>query len=86
MRVEYDASANMAYIYLVDKINPGEAVQQVPADEDTTAILDYDPQGRLLGIELFNARRRLHPDLLDIAERIDGEPRPPATSAETADS
>ncbi|MFG2844183.1 DUF2283 domain-containing protein [Kitasatospora sp. NPDC048296] len=86
MRVEYDASANMAYIYLLDKINPGEAVQQVIAGEDTTAILDYDSQGRLLGIELFNARRRLHPDLLATAERIDREPRPPAKSVETPDA
>ncbi|MFE3560236.1 DUF2283 domain-containing protein [Streptomyces sp. NPDC059193] len=78
MRVEYDASANMAYIYLIDKINPGEAVQQVPVGEDTTAVLDYDSQGRLLGIELFNARSRLHPDLLAIAESIDGQARPPA--------
>ncbi|MFE2413223.1 DUF2283 domain-containing protein [Kitasatospora sp. NPDC059408] len=84
MRVEYDASANMAYIYLLDKINPGEAVQQVVAGEDTTAILDYDSQGRLLGIELFSARSQLHPNLLAIAERIDREPRSPAPSAETA--
>lgn len=76
MRVEYDASANMAYIYLVDGIAPGEAVRQVPAEDDT-AILDYDSHGRLLGIELFSARRRLHPELLAGAERIDREPRPP---------
>ncbi|WP_426501416.1 DUF2283 domain-containing protein [Streptomyces sp. D54] len=77
MRVEYDAGANMAYIYLVDGIAPGEAVRQVPAEDDT-AILDYDAHGRLLGIELFSARRRLHPELLVGAERIDREPRPPS--------
>ncbi|WP_327301909.1 DUF2283 domain-containing protein [Streptomyces goshikiensis] len=77
MRIEYDASANMAYIYLVDEIAPGEAVRQVPA-EDNTAILDYDSDGRLLGIELFSARRRLHPELLSSADRIDGEPRQPS--------
>ncbi|NEB97331.1 DUF2283 domain-containing protein [Streptomyces anulatus] len=76
MRIEYDASADMAYIYLVDRIAPGEAVRQVPA-EDNTAILDYDSDGRLLGIELFSARRRLHSDLMSGAERIDREPRPP---------
>ncbi|WBO61497.1 DUF2283 domain-containing protein [Streptomyces camelliae] len=78
MRVEYDASADMAYIYLVDKIGLGEAVRQVPV-EDNTAILDYDSDGRLLGIELFSARRRLHPDLLGAAERIDREPDLPST-------
>jgi uncharacterized protein YuzE len=76
VRVEYDASADMAYIYLVNTIGPGEAVRQVPA-EDHTAILDYDSHGRLLGIELFSARRRLHPALLSTAERIDRGPRPP---------
>jgi uncharacterized protein YuzE len=44
MRVEYDASANMAYIYVVDKIGPGEAVRQVVAGEDTMALLDLDSQ------------------------------------------
>ncbi|MFD7611343.1 DUF2283 domain-containing protein [Streptomyces sp. NPDC059828] len=77
MRVEYDASADMAYIYLVDKIGQGEAVRQVPA-EDNTAILGYDSDGRLLGIELFSARRRLHPNLLGAAETVDREPNPPS--------
>ncbi|MEU6472547.1 DUF2283 domain-containing protein [Streptomyces massasporeus] len=79
MRVAYDASADMAYIYLVDRIAPGEAVRQVPAEDDT-AILDFDSNGRLLGIELFSARRRLHPDLIGIAERIDRKPSPPNES------
>ncbi|MFB7373456.1 DUF2283 domain-containing protein [Streptomyces sp. NPDC056222] len=76
MRVEYDASADMTYIYLVDRIAPGEAVRQVPA-EDNTAVLDYDFDGRLPGIEVFSAGRRLHPDLLGAAERIDRVPSPP---------
>lgn len=76
MRVEYDASADMAYIYFGDRIAPGEAVRQVPA-ADSTAILDYDSDGRLLGIELFSARRRLHPDLMSAAERVDREPSSP---------
>ncbi|MFJ6609360.1 DUF2283 domain-containing protein [Streptomyces sp. NPDC091289] len=78
MRVEYDASTHMAYIYLVDGIAPGEAVRQVLAEDDT-AVLDYDAHGRLLGIELFDATRRLHPELLAGAERTDREPRPPST-------
>ncbi|MGY1580337.1 DUF2283 domain-containing protein [Streptomyces sp. MN13] len=70
MRIEYDAAANMAYVYLVDGIAPGEAVQQTVAGEDTTAVLDLDAQGRVLGIELFDARGRLRPELLDAAETI----------------
>ncbi|WP_229867133.1 DUF2283 domain-containing protein [Streptomyces gelaticus] len=60
------------HIHLVDRISSGGAVRQEPAVEGTTAVLDCDAQGRLLGIELFDARRRLHPDLLAVAERIDG--------------
>ncbi|MFJ3979659.1 DUF2283 domain-containing protein [Streptomyces sp. NPDC090021] len=76
MRVAYDASADTAYIHLVDRIAPGEAVRQVPAEDDM-AVLDYDSEGRLPGIELFAAGRRLHPDLLGVAERIGRESSPP---------
>lgn len=74
MRVEYDASTNMAYLHLVDGTGPGEAVRQVPAEDDS-AILDYDAHGRLLGVELFGATRRLHPELLACAEKSGREPR-----------
>ncbi|MGW3567591.1 DUF2283 domain-containing protein [Streptomyces sp. NPDC000941] len=60
----------MAYIYLVEEIGPGEAVRQEIAGDDMTAVLDFDAQGRLLGVELFDARSRLHPDLMAIAEKI----------------
>ncbi len=71
MRVTFDAETDMAYVCLVDSIDPGEAARQVTTD-DGGAVLDYDSEGRLLGIELFGARRRLHPDLLKLAERPDG--------------
>ncbi|MFI1331388.1 DUF2283 domain-containing protein [Streptomyces sp. NPDC020845] len=70
MRVTYDAEANMAYIYLVEEIGSGEAVRQEIAGDDMAAVLDFDAQGRLLGVELFDARSRLHPDLMAIAEKI----------------
>jgi uncharacterized protein YuzE len=62
----------MGYIYLVDEIAPGQASRQVIVDDEDrmmTAVLDYDSDGHLLGIELFNANRQLHPDLLAIVER-----------------
>lgn len=68
MRVTYDAVADMAYIYLVDEIKPGEAVRQAVAGDDTAAVLDLDAEGRVLGIELSG--RRLHPALLAVAERL----------------
>jgi len=68
VRVTFDVKAGMAYIYLVDAITPGEAVQQVIADDDMAAVLDFDVDGRLLGVEL--SMDRLHPKLLGIAEQI----------------
>lgn len=68
MRVTYDAKAGMAYIYLADAVAPGEAVRQAIAGDDMAAVLDFDANGRLLGVEL--STRRLHPNLLEIAEQI----------------
>ncbi|MFF8831157.1 DUF2283 domain-containing protein [Streptomyces sp. NPDC015131] len=70
MRVQYDASVDMAYISLGGEIGPGEAVRQVPAGEDGVALLDLDADGRLLGIEVPDARARLRPGVLEAAERI----------------
>ncbi|MER7793955.1 DUF2283 domain-containing protein [Streptomyces sp. NPDC097640] len=68
MRVTYDAETDMGYIYLVDEIGPGEAVRQ-ELTEDGSVILDFDAQGRLLGVELSGAKSRLHPDLMAMAEK-----------------
>jgi uncharacterized protein YuzE len=66
----YNAVADMGYIYLVDEIQPGHAVRQVIAGEDKAFVLDLDAQGRLLGVEVFGAGGRLHPDLLAGADQI----------------
>jgi Protein of unknown function (DUF2283) len=58
----------MAYVRLVGAIAPGEAVRQEIAGDDMAAVLDFDADGRLLGVEL--PIDRLHPDLLAIAEQI----------------
>ncbi|BFV54982.1 hypothetical protein KCMC57_up00860 [Kitasatospora sp. CMC57] len=68
MRVTYDVKAGMVYVYLVDAIAPGEAVRQVIAGEDMAAVLDFDADGWLLGVELSTSR--LHPDLLAVAQQI----------------
>ncbi|MFF4872913.1 hypothetical protein [Streptomyces sp. NPDC000961] len=56
----------------------GEPPDAAGAAEAHTAVLDHGSAGRLLGIEVFGARRRLHPELLETAERIDREPGPPS--------
>jgi uncharacterized protein YuzE len=68
MRITYDEAAGMAYIYLLGDIAPGAAVRQAIAGDDMAAVVDFDADGRVLGVEL--PLDRLHPDLLAIAEQI----------------
>lgn len=59
MRLAYDAEADAAYLYLVE----GEkAARTVAATNDVN--LDFDADGRLIGIEVLDARRRLPKSLL----------------------
>jgi uncharacterized protein YuzE len=64
-RVTYDAQANAAYVYLVDAIRPGEAVRQQVIGN---VILDFDIDGKLLGIEVLDARGVLRETTLAMAE------------------
>lgn len=74
MRATYDRSVDAAKIYLRD-IEPGGAKHTVPvwAEEGLAAgdvILDFDGNGRLIGIEVLNASKTLPAEVLDSAERI----------------
>ena len=67
IRVRYDADADAAYFCFADAIHPGEAVLTVPVGGvsiDGIVNLDVDAQGRLLGLEVLNARRLLRPEIL----------------------
>ena len=67
MRVEYDASVDAAYIYLVPKIPAGGVERTVPVDPrqiDGMINLDFDSDGRLVGIEVLDASQFLSPELL----------------------
>ncbi|MET8139165.1 DUF2283 domain-containing protein [Sphaerisporangium sp. NPDC005288] len=77
MRIEYEQENDVAYVYLVDHIDEGEASVQVPVeDEDLRGdvILDFDAQGFLLGIEIIGASRVLRPELLSAAAGEDAAP------------
>lgn len=63
-RVTHDPEADAAYIYLAGPIAPGSIAQTTPIGRRIN--LDFDAQGRLLGIELLTASL-LHPDLLALA-------------------
>jgi len=72
MRMKYDAAADAAYIYVADEIEPGAAVKCVPVDPlaiNGMINLDFDVEGRLLGIEVLAASKRLPPEALEAAER-----------------
>ncbi len=75
MRITFDQEANAAYVYLVDTIEPGEVAAtrfaNVPLDSASINI-DFDSDGRVLGIKILGARRILRASTiaaaLDITE------------------
>jgi len=74
MRVTYDASVDAAYIAFAGPVGDGEAATQIPAittpgDRGEVA-LDFDADGRLLGIEVLHASAVLPAAVLAEAERI----------------
>jgi uncharacterized protein YuzE len=72
VRVTYDASADAAYIHLVER-NPGSihrSEEFEPEDTGGTLVLDFDSHGHLLGIEVFRARERLPAALLERAQQL----------------
>jgi uncharacterized protein YuzE len=62
MKWTYDPEADAAYIQLVDEIAPGGVARTVgcdPAEVGGMINLDFDSQGRLLGIEVLDASELL---------------------------
>ena len=59
--VEYDPAANAAYIRF-----SSEAILE---SEEVSAglVLDYDDQGRIVGLEVMDARANLPPSMLETA-------------------
>ncbi len=75
IRVTYDEPSDKAYLYLDDRtpriIDESRICEEL--GDPTATILDIDPAGRVIGIEMFNASRRLPELLLSEAE---SEPPP----------
>jgi uncharacterized protein YuzE len=73
MRVTHDAEADAAYVYLVDEIGRGEVAKSHVADialENAALTVDFDSNGRVLGIEVLGASRVLRPETIQAAEDI----------------
>jgi uncharacterized protein YuzE len=67
MRVEYDHEADAAYLCLVAPEGATEVARTVPVDPseiDGEINLDFDRDGRLVGIEIQDASRFLDAKLL----------------------
>ncbi len=67
MRFTYDSSADAAYIYLVPEITPGQVAKTYacdPLEVGGQINLDFDSSGKLLGVEVLDASKRLPEALL----------------------
>lgn len=67
MRGTYDPSVDAAYIYLADEIREGQVAKTVPLDPSAIhgqINLDFDGDGRLIGIEVLGANTRLPQELM----------------------
>lgn len=65
MRVEYDAEADSAYLYLAD-IEPGTVSDTVEGEGMAEGVnLDFDAEGKLVGIEVLDASGRLPPEMFE---------------------
>ncbi|MGI5167420.1 DUF2283 domain-containing protein [Spirillospora sp. CA-253888] len=73
VKVTYDAEANAAYIYFTDPKVQNRVDFTYPCDPikvDGMINLDFDDDGRLLGVEVLDARAKLPAYLLEQAETI----------------
>ncbi|MFG2632030.1 DUF2283 domain-containing protein [Streptomyces sp. NPDC048473] len=76
IRVTYDQKANAAYIYFADPQARPKVARMYPCDPVEVGgmiNLDFDEDGRLVGIEVLAASSKLPGYLLDVAERLDME-------------
>ena len=67
MKISYDPEIDAAYIYLVGEIAPGGVAKTYPCDPrevNGQINLDFDSSGRLIGIEVLDASKRLPVQLL----------------------
>jgi uncharacterized protein YuzE len=63
MKIEIDKEVDAAYIYAKDEINDGEVVRTIEVNADI--ILDFDENGKLIGIEILNASKNLTKEFLN---------------------
>jgi uncharacterized protein YuzE len=71
MKISLDSENNAAYIHLRD-VERGGAAHQHVVDEpyvQGTIVIDFDSEGRLIGIEVLGALQALHDEVVNKALR-----------------
>jgi uncharacterized protein YuzE len=74
LRVTYDSTASAAYVYVTDPLVRAKSSRMYPCDPagaDGMINVDFDEQGRLIGIEVLAASSKLPEYLLESSERLD---------------
>ncbi|WP_030203254.1 DUF2283 domain-containing protein [Streptomyces sp. NRRL S-87] len=74
LKVTYDETANAAYVYFTEpqaRVRSAHMYPCDPAGVDGMINLDFDERGRLVGIEVLDARSKLPEYLLRSADRLD---------------
>jgi uncharacterized protein YuzE len=67
MKVSYDRKVDAAYIYFKEDIGAGGVAKTYPCDPTEVGgeiNLDFDKEGRLVGIEVLDASKKLPPAML----------------------
>ncbi|NGO76305.1 DUF2283 domain-containing protein [Streptomyces sp. YC504] len=73
IRVTYDKTVDAAYVYLTEpqaRVKSARMYPCDPVDVDGMINLDFDEQGRLIGIEVLAAGSKLPEYLLQSAEQV----------------
>ena len=68
LQLEYNKSADAAYLYLKYPVKGGEAKSTVQLKPHIT--LDFDKKGKLLGVEILDASKVLNKTMLSEAQII----------------
>lgn len=70
MHMSYDSEANAAYLTIEQDIPGGSAIENVVVERPGQGdiVLDFDANGRLLGVEVIGARELLSADVLATAD------------------
>jgi len=70
LRITFDPDSDAAYVHLQSTIAAGAAVKTVSIDVEKVGMvnLDFDEEGRLLGVEVVGARALLPREVLALVD------------------